>query len=196
MYKFFHQFSNDISGDGCIFIWRLPQTMTSNMLARLKQKSSNAYNNTSSIQSENQLPDQNKILVSENLPASEVGIVGQSGPNMLDPNANQLDPNFNGPDYAFSVGKLPVWAKKQMNVSDLETPPSEFTNPQIPPNQTNLNENAQVQNSKSGTPKGRWGQRLATGNVNELELKSETANAGDKQSTVVTPQNNNSSKQV
>jgi hypothetical protein len=160
------------------------------MLARLKLKSSNAYNTTTSNQQAKQLPESSKILVSENLPTSEGDIVGPPGSTILDPNANQLDPNFNGPDYAFSVGKLPVWAKKQMNVNDHERPASEFTNPQISPNQVNSKEQQQNQNSKTGTPKGRWGERLATGNINAIELKSDTSNTGDKESAVVTNQNN------
>ena len=165
------------------------------MLARLKLKSANTYNTTTtSNEPAKQLPDQSKILVSENLPTSEGDLVVQSGSNILDPNANQLDTNFAAPDYAFSVGKLPVWAKKQMNVNDLERPPSEFTNPQMPSNKVNLKEQQQTQNSKTGTPKGRWGERLATG-INDIELKSDTANTGEKGSAVVTNQNNNG-KQV
>ena len=82
-----------------------------------------------------------------------------------------------------------------MNVNDLERPPSEFTNPQMSSNQVNLKEQNQTQNSKTGTPKGRWGERLATGIINDIELKSNTANTSHKGSTVVTNQNNNG-KQV
>ena len=169
--------------------------MTSNMLARLKLKSSNAYNTTVSNQPAQHLPDSSKILVSEDLPASEDCTVGQSGPNLLDPNSNQLDPNFNGPDYAFSVGKLPVWAKKQMNVNNHERPTNEFINQRIPPNQVNLKEQHQTQNSKTGSPKGKWGERLATGNISDIELKADTANTGDKGSAIGTNQNN-TGKQV
>ena len=165
------------------------------MLARLKLKSANAYNTTTSNQPAKHLPDSSKILVSENLPTSEDCTAGQPGPNLLDPNANQLDPNSNGPDYAFSVGKLPVWAKKQMNVNDLEHPTNDFRNLQMPPNQVNLKEQHQTQNSKTGTPKGKWGERLATGNISDIELKSDTANTGDKGSAIGNNQNNND-KQV
>ena len=130
----------NFAGDGCIFVWRLPQSMTSNMLARLKLKSSNAYNNDmASIQEQGQFNNPPHMSISEAIPATEVEIIEQSEQNMLDPNANQLDPNFTGPDYTFSVGKLPVWAKKQMTGNNPNGPPKEFLNSQMAPNQMNIN---------------------------------------------------------
>ena len=167
-----------ISGDGCIFIWRLPQTMTSNMLARLKLKSSNSYNNNlASVPPINQLNDPDKQMIADNIPIPDLA-VGQPGSNILDPNANQL----------------PVWAKKQINANALDSPQEEFANPHMQLNESNLNEQINHSTSKSNTPKGRWGQRLATETSQDKDLKSEDKNVSDKESTV--PKQPNSNKQV
>ena len=127
----------------------------------------------------NQLSDPDKEMITDNLPTPDLA-VGQPGSNILDPNANQL----------------PVWAKKQMNATVLDSPQEEFANPHIESNETNLNEQINHSTSKSNTPKGRWGQRLATETVHEKDLKSETKNAGDKENTTPKQPNNNSNKQV
>ena len=171
-----------IAGDGCIFIWRLPQTMTSNMLARLKAQSSNSYNNNIvSHQTANQLNDSNQQMVPDNLSSTEIA-VGQPGSNILDPNANQL----------------PVWAKKQINANALDSPQEEFTNPHLESNDANIEEQINHSTSKPNTPKGRWGQRLATTETanHEKELTSDNKNSGVKDSSTQNQQNNNSNKQV
>ena len=167
-------------GDGCIFIWRLPQTMTSNMLARLKLRSSSSNNNNVAIiQQTNQMNDSDKQMITDNLPASDIA-VGQPGSNILDPNANQL----------------PVWAKKQINANALDSPQEEFANPHLESNETNSNEQINHSTSKTNTPKGRWGQRLASENANETDLKSENKNIVDTDITTQNQQNTNSNKQV
>ena len=182
------KFTNDckhlvsVSGDGCIFIWRLPQTMTSNMLARLRLKSSNTYNNMNPIKQANQISESNSPLITENKPTFEAGIDRHEESNILDPNANQLDPNFIEPDYTFSVGKLPVWAKKQMTGNSINVP--EFKFPQTSPAEINLQEQKTPPSSKSSAPKGRWGQRLATQNVTDVELKSNTETNHGKEPSV------------
>jgi WD40 repeat protein len=203
------KFTNDckhlvsVSGDGCIFIWRLPQTMTSNMLARMKLKSSNAYNNMSLMQTTNLQPDTDKLsnvgniaVNAGNIAVSDEGIINQHKSNSLDPNANQLDSNLVPPDYAFNVGGLPVWAKKQMGGTSLDSQPKEFLNPLGSPNQVNLDGKHKASNLKSSTPKGKWAQRLATGAVSDVESKSETGIASDKGNSLEAQQNVNGNKQV
>ena len=185
-----------ILGDGCIFIWRLPQTMTSNMLARMKLKSSNAYNNMSLMQTTNLQTDTDKLSNAVNIAVTDEGIINQHSSNSFDSNANQLDPNLEPPDYAFNVGGLPVWAKKQMGGTSLDSQPKEFLNPQGSPNQVNLDGQHKASNLKSSTPKGRWAQRLATGAVPDVESKSETGIASDKGNSLEAQQNVNGNKQV
>ena len=76
-----------LTGDGCIFVWRLPQEMTANMISRLSQlgqpAKSRAYISAPPVSS-----DQSEV-------------------------ADLLEPATTDNDYRFNIGKLPVWAKKQ-----------------------------------------------------------------------------------
>ena len=147
--------------------------MTSNMLARLKLRSSSSNNNNVGfIQQTNQMNDSDKQMITDNLPASDIA-VGQPGSNILDPNANQL----------------PVWAKKQINANALDSPQEEFTNPHLESNETNSNEQINHSTSKTNTPKGRWGQRLASENANETDLKSENKIIGPFSATQIQLEN-------
>ncbi|XP_069193391.1 mitogen-activated protein kinase-binding protein 1 isoform X4 [Procambarus clarkii] len=86
-----------VSGDGCIFLWKMPHDMTQTMTARLAQQAERATK-------EKRKP-QRQIIDNEDFrPASE---------DIFDHNANEEEE----PDYRFSVGKLPLWAKKQMTES-------------------------------------------------------------------------------
>ena len=166
------------------------------MLARMKLKSSNAYNNMSLMQTTNLQTDTDKLSNAGNIAVSDEGIINQHSSNSLDPNANQLDSNLEPPDYAFNVGGLPVWAKKQMGGTSLDSQPKEFLNPQGSPNQVNLDGQHKASNLKSSTPKGKWAQRLATGAVSDVESKSETGIASDKGNSLEAQQNVNGNKQV
>ena len=165
-------------GDGCIFIWRLPQSMTSNMLAKLNLKSSNAYNNNNMTDTaqQNQYANSPQLLGPEAIPPPEVEMLSTQN-NILDPNANQLDPSQSVPDYKFSVGQLPVWAKKQMASTNTNGTAKELSD--------------QSQLPKSSAPKGRWGQRLVTGNttgpsatINERDMKADQGEGGSKESSL------------
>ena len=138
-------------------------------------------NNIVSLQPANQLNDADKQMVVDNLPSTEIA-VGQPGSNILDPNANQL----------------PVWAKKQINANALDSPQEEFTNPHLESNDTNIDEQINHSTSKPNTPKGRWGQRLATTETanHEKELKSENKNSGVTDTSTQNQQNTNNNKQV
>ncbi|XP_026291187.2 mitogen-activated protein kinase-binding protein 1 isoform X6 [Frankliniella occidentalis] len=128
------RFTNDCkrlvsaSGDGCIFVWKVPHDMVVTMHARLAQQAARAGRRSNKLVNGIQLDNDG---------------FGPPPPEMLDPNANSVD----HADYRFSVGQLPLWAKKQIK-DDL----GDATH-------TNLTNNRPIE-----PPKGRWAQRLdATG---------------------------------
>lgn len=65
----------------------------------------------------------------------------------MDPNANPTSQNV-GVDYRFSVGQLPLWAKKQINTANADE-------------STVLGSN--VRSLGVDLPKGRWAQRVQQG---------------------------------
>ncbi|XP_037300474.1 mitogen-activated protein kinase-binding protein 1 isoform X3 [Manduca sexta] len=101
------------SGDGCIFVWRVPHDMVVTMRARLAQqairqgkKVSGASNGTSGLESESE---------------SQWG----SPPRDLPPDkftAPQV------PDYTLRIGRLPSWAKKSLG-DELAAPESPAPDP-------------------------------------------------------------------
>ncbi|CAL1277931.1 unnamed protein product [Larinioides sclopetarius] len=136
------KFSNDgrhlisVSGDGCIFMWKLPIDVTQTMLNKqvlierhglpsLWQDNSRkaAVGITKPLQllenNEDDKPDDDLDLVNHNNEGAETSPVG----------------------YRFSIGQLPLWAKKQM----LEKLPEGTTNQNLPP---------------PIPPRGRWAQRI------------------------------------
>lgn len=79
-------------------MWRLPQEMTSNMIARLMQ--AGEPSKSRAIVTDDQIPPQTSL-------------------------SNTETPINGNNDYRFSIGKLPVWAKKQIfERSGSLTPPS------------------------------------------------------------------------
>eukprot|EP00095_Tigriopus_kingsejongensis_P003257 maker-scaffold69_size418775-snap-gene-2.28 protein:Tk03257 transcript:maker-scaffold69_size418775-snap-gene-2.28-mRNA-1 annotation:"mitogen-activated protein kinase-binding protein 1-like isoform x2" len=104
------KFTNDcrhlisVSGDGCIFVWRLPQEMTAAMMNKLAQ-----------MQSANRNRSTKAYISNEEFSPSPT-------PELLEPpSANST---ADGNDYRFSIGKLPAWAKKQV-VEDHPTSPGQ-----------------------------------------------------------------------
>ncbi|EFN81436.1 Mitogen-activated protein kinase-binding protein 1 [Harpegnathos saltator] len=127
------------SGDGCVFVWRVPHDMVVTMQARLAQQAMRAgkkplHVNGSGI--EVQLDNET---------------FGPPPPEFLDPNANPTPPNVIGVDYRFSVGQLPLWAKKQINTTASSADESGAT----------LGSN--VRSLGVDLPKGRWAQRVQQG---------------------------------
>jgi len=100
-------FSNDcrhlisVSGDSCIFVWRLPGEMVATMQARLA-----ATPNKNSTRTYITSPEGMNIDSED---------FGTPPPEFLDPNANPVAARENDNDaYRFSVGKLPAWAKSKI----------------------------------------------------------------------------------
>jgi len=100
-------FSNDcrhlisVSGDSCIFVWRLPGEMVATMQARLA-----AAPNKNSTRTYITSPEGMNIDSED---------FGTPPPEFLDPNANPVAMRSNDNDaYRFSVGKLPAWAKSKI----------------------------------------------------------------------------------
>ncbi|XP_045134838.1 uncharacterized protein LOC123518200 isoform X3 [Portunus trituberculatus] len=110
-----------VSGDGCIFVWKMPHDMTQTMMARLAQQAERAAKDKRKVPRQ---PIDNEDF-------------RQGSENIFDQNANEPEE----PDYRFSMGQLPLWAKKQM------------TEPQGPGNGAGDRGGVDM-------PKGRWAQRL------------------------------------
>jgi len=114
-------FSNDcrhlisVSGDSCIFTWRLPGEMVATMQARLA-----AVPNKNSTRTYITSPEGMNIDSED---------FGTPPPEFLDPNANPVAMRTNDNDaYRFSVGKLPAWAKSK--IVESSSPPTTGLNKQ------------------------------------------------------------------
>ncbi|XP_043797962.1 mitogen-activated protein kinase-binding protein 1 isoform X3 [Apis laboriosa] len=123
------------SGDGCIFVWRVPRDMVVTMQARLAQQAMRAGKRPSQV---------NGTGIDIQL---DNETFGSPPPEFLDPNANPTSQNV-GVDYRFSVGQLPLWAKKQINTANADE-------------STVLGSN--VRSLGVDLPKGRWAQRVQQG---------------------------------
>jgi len=154
------KFTNDckhlisVSGDGCIFVWRLPQEMTSTMLNRLAQ-----LNSASPAKSR-------AYIAAENPPGPNPkpeDLFNISVPETPPPLASSDN------DYRFSVGKLPVWAKKQLAGS----PGSGSSDPDL--------------------PKGRWAARIGDHVTVKSHYDSDSVIPfpGNKMGHAKNPNNNN-----
>ncbi|XP_076238466.1 WD repeat domain 62 isoform X3 [Calliopsis andreniformis] len=123
------------SGDGCIFVWRVPRDMVVTMQARLAQQAMRAGKRP---------PQANGAGIDIQL---DNDAFGSPPPDFLDPNANPTPQNV-GVDYRFSVGQLPLWAKKQINTANAD-------------DSTTLGSN--MRSLGVDLPKGRWAQRVQQG---------------------------------
>ncbi|XP_053971938.1 mitogen-activated protein kinase-binding protein 1 isoform X1 [Hylaeus volcanicus] len=123
------------SGDGCIFVWRVPRDMVVTMQARLAQQAMRAGKRP---------PQMNGTGIDIQLDNENFG---SPPPEFLDPNANPTPSNASV-DYRFSVGQLPLWAKKQINTVNTDETGILGTNAR--PVGVDL-------------PKGRWAQRVQQG---------------------------------
>ncbi|XP_043289126.1 mitogen-activated protein kinase-binding protein 1 isoform X7 [Venturia canescens] len=125
------------SGDGCVFVWRVPHDMVVTMQARLAQQAMRAGKRPP--------PQVNGTGIGIQL---DNDTFGSPPPEFLDPNANP-SPQSVGVDYRFSVGQLPLWAKKQINTT------------------SSINESSSVSSGGRSLsvdlPKGRWAQRVQQG---------------------------------
>nr|XP_031827245.1 mitogen-activated protein kinase-binding protein 1 [Nomia melanderi]XP_031827246.1 mitogen-activated protein kinase-binding protein 1 [Nomia melanderi]XP_031827247.1 mitogen-activated protein kinase-binding protein 1 [Nomia melanderi] len=123
------------SGDGCIFVWRVPRDMVVTMQARLAQQAMRAGKRP---------PQVNGTGIDVQL---DNETFGSPPPEFLDPNANPT-PQSVGVDYRFSVGQLPLWAKKQINTANADETTTLGSNPR---------------SLGVDLPKGRWAQRVQQG---------------------------------
>uniref|UniRef100_A0A0A9WCF9 Mitogen-activated protein kinase-binding protein 1 n=1 Tax=Lygus hesperus TaxID=30085 RepID=A0A0A9WCF9_LYGHE len=83
------------SGDGCVLVWSVPHDMVVTMQARLSQQAARTKKPQKLV---------NGHIDNEDFAPSPI--------DAFDPNANQ-------PDYRFSIGHLPVWAKKELDANEL-----------------------------------------------------------------------------
>ncbi|XP_041971032.1 mitogen-activated protein kinase-binding protein 1 isoform X2 [Aricia agestis] len=103
------------SGDGCIFVWRVPHDMVVTMRARLAQQA---------IRQGRKVGTNGVAAVCESEPDARSS-PPRDAPDPLDP-LNPLNP----PDYTLRIGRLPSWAKKSLG-DELAAP--ETPNPEPPP---------------------------------------------------------------
>jgi WD40 repeat protein len=134
-----------VSVDGCIFVWRLPSELTEHIRDRLTSIQ------TSVVTS---LPSSSTSLLSDCSARRETFVVpdkkrvADSNDNFHSPGlpfSNDGTPDMvsSRPDYRFSVGQLPSWAKRQvLQESYVKTPAGSAM--------TNVN----------ALPKGRWASRI------------------------------------
>ena len=143
-----------LTGDGCIFVWRLPQEMTSTMLNRLAQLNSAS-------------PAKSRAYIAAEAPPGSnpkpEDLFNNSVPETPPPLASSDN------DYRFSVGKLPVWAKKQLAGS----PGSGSSDPDL--------------------PKGRWAARIGDHVTVKSHYDSDSVIPfpGNKMGHAKNPNNNN-----
>ncbi|KZS10660.1 putative Cilia- and flagella-associated protein 52 [Daphnia magna] len=152
------RFTNDgkhlvsVSGDGCVFIWKLPHDMTVTVQARLTQQSARAAKESrrTTYNAQGGSGGSGGPLSPELKTDNEE--FGSPPPELFDPNANAHQQGMEE-DYRFSVGQLPHWAKKQIGENNPAKPGS---------------------NAKGGVdlPKGRWAQRMDTTNASGITVKS------------------------
>ncbi|KAG1714748.1 Mitogen-activated protein kinase-binding protein 1 [Nymphon striatum] len=144
------KFTNDckhlisVSGDGCIFVWKLPSQFTHTMRTRLAQLEKHSM--ARAKQEIKEIRRQTVTIGKSMLELSDDSMdkinFQTATPEFLNPNSNDIGDDLNIPGYRFSVGQLPAWAKKKINE---DHNPSSFSEPKsVNPVQ----------------PKGRWAHRV------------------------------------
>eukprot|EP00092_Neocalanus_flemingeri_P017101 GFUD01018496.1.p1 GENE.GFUD01018496.1~~GFUD01018496.1.p1 ORF type:complete len:1358 (+),score=414.33 GFUD01018496.1:48-4121(+) len=96
-----------VSGDSCVFVWRLPEHMVAIMQGKLDVFAPDMQDTCSAIDDTSNLDIDKEEF-------------GSPPPELLDADA------FEVPDdaaYRFSVGKLPAWAKTKVAATDFPPPP-------------------------------------------------------------------------
>ncbi|GFT22246.1 mitogen-activated protein kinase-binding protein 1 [Nephila pilipes] len=135
------KFTNDgrhlisVSGDGCIFMWKLPidvtQTMVNKQLLIERPGLPSLWQDTRKT----------AIAVTKPLQLLENNEEDKAEDDLNLANHNNGDVETTPEGYRFSIGQLPLWAKKQM----LEKLPEGINNQNLPP---------------PIPPRGRWAQRI------------------------------------
>ncbi|XP_072030662.1 uncharacterized protein [Amphiura filiformis] len=173
------KFSNDckhlisVSGDGCIFLWQLPWGITHNMKERLaeigqvKRRREREYDIIRRgtyvvppemplrIRTQIQAANQGTRNNNNNTDAQQAGIDEADFISATEHLQAQLDKQRESTvpeDYRFSMGQLPLWAKKQVSGEDIPSPTT-YSSP--------------------SQPKGRWAQRIDSQGI---KVKSEWEN--------------------
>ncbi|PIK60901.1 putative mitogen-activated protein kinase-binding protein 1 [Apostichopus japonicus] len=134
------KFTNDcrqlisVSGDGCIFVWKLPLEMTNNMKDRINERSVRLK----VAAQMNQARRETFVIPPEPSPVSireEAASTGKEDPELETQGGNVQS------DYSFSIDALPLWAQKKMTGEDLPLA-EKYSNP--------------------AQPKGKWAQKLGS----------------------------------
>ncbi|XP_071834387.1 uncharacterized protein [Apostichopus japonicus] len=135
------KFTNDcrqlisVSGDGCIFVWKLPLEMTNNMKDRINERSVRLK----VAAQMNQARRETFVIPPEPSPVSIQEEAASTGKE--DPESEETQGGNVQPDYSFSIDALPLWAQKKMTGEDLPLA-EKYSNP--------------------AQPKGKWAQKLGS----------------------------------
>ncbi|KAL0280829.1 UNVERIFIED_CONTAM: hypothetical protein PYX00_002006 [Menopon gallinae] len=166
------RFTNDCkrlisaSGDGCIFIWKLPRDMVVTMQARLDQQAVRKGKRTVSLHAGLGFTD-GPELISDDEPES------------LEPETNSIDKT----GFRFSISKLPAWARREIEDPNksLRRPVEVHDSPEQP---VNIGFSIIKVNKP---PQGRWAQRIES---NEIMIGTFSP---DKQKNINEPNSKDSS---
>ncbi|XP_046551815.1 LOW QUALITY PROTEIN: mitogen-activated protein kinase-binding protein 1-like [Haliotis rubra] len=138
-----------VSADGCIFVWRLPSEMTKQMKNRMEElgKMPKDLQFVSDIRRETAIISKASTHDGmDNFPVLHEHQQFQPAHNVLDmleKDYHEAPAEESGPDYRFSVGPLPNWAKAKMVGSSGDS------------------KDRSLESAKQ--PKGRWAERADTG---------------------------------
>ncbi|CAB3257466.1 unnamed protein product [Arctia plantaginis] len=144
------------SGDGCIFVWRVPHDMVVTMRARLAQQA---------IRQGKKVPASNGMSGLDSESDSHFG----SPPRELPYEENKFTPPV-VPDYTLRIGRLPTWAKKSLGDDALAAEPA----PQ-PPARGKWAQRIQPSHEKRGDSDGSKDSSLDSGtDTRYIEKRKET----------------------
>ncbi|XP_071078858.1 mitogen-activated protein kinase-binding protein 1-like [Haliotis cracherodii] len=138
-----------VSADGCIFVWRLPSEMTKQMKNRMEElgKMPKDLQFVSDIRRETAIISKPNLHDGmDNFPVMHERHQFQPAHNVLDmleKESHEAPAEESSPDYRFSVGPLPNWAKAKMGGS------------------TGDSKDRSLESAKQ--PKGKWAERADTG---------------------------------
>eukprot|EP00092_Neocalanus_flemingeri_P025169 GFUD01027295.1.p1 GENE.GFUD01027295.1~~GFUD01027295.1.p1 ORF type:complete len:1347 (-),score=391.76 GFUD01027295.1:88-4128(-) len=99
-----------VSGDSCVFVWRLPEHMVAIVQGKLHVCAPDMQVTCSAIDDTNNLDIDKEEF-------------GSPPPELLDADAFEVPADA---AYRFSVGKLPAWAKTKVAATDFPPPPPAF----------------------------------------------------------------------
>ncbi|XP_064622019.1 mitogen-activated protein kinase-binding protein 1-like isoform X4 [Lineus longissimus] len=165
-----------VSGDGCIFVWKLHPDFTQQMRQRLA-----ALGKISKDQADGGPAIRRGTFAV--VPCVRPGTVDTNGNDeavdMDDDGADDNQDDEDDPDYSFNIGGLPSWAKKQGEITTHGNEPLKASVPFMTKSQSHspiwskvLHEESDPLGPMSSlpAPRGRWAQRVDDGGIQMKSL--------------------------